>query len=38
METRFAGVRQTGEQILSRLLNRLTPMFAAAARRTTATP
>jgi len=29
MDTRFAAVRQTGEQFLSRLLNRLTPMFAA---------
>ncbi len=29
MDTRFAAVRQTGEQYLSRLLNRLTPMFAA---------
>jgi mannosylglycerate hydrolase len=28
METRFAAVRQTGEQYLSRLMNRLTPMFA----------
>jgi len=28
MDTRFAAVRQTGEQYLSRLLNRLTPMFA----------
>jgi len=29
MDTRFAAVRQTGEQYLSRLMNRLTPMFAA---------
>ncbi len=28
MDTRFAAVRQTGEQYLSRLMNRLTPMFA----------
>ena len=28
METRFARVRQTGEQLLARLLNRSTPMFA----------
>jgi len=28
MDTRFAAVRQTGEQYLSSLLNRLTPMFA----------
>ncbi len=27
METRFAAVRQTGEQLLSRLMNRLTPSF-----------
>jgi alpha-mannosidase len=29
MDTRFAAVRQTSEQYLSRLMNRLTPMFAA---------
>ena len=28
METRFAAVRQTGEQMLSRLMDRITPMFA----------
>ena len=28
METRFAAVRQTGEQLLSRLMDRLTPTFA----------
>ncbi|MCP4290628.1 MAG: hypothetical protein GY780_02165 [bacterium] len=28
MDTRFAAVRQTGEQLLSRLSDRLTPMFA----------
>ena len=28
MQTRFAAVRQTGEQYLSRLLDRLTPTFA----------
>jgi len=29
MDTRFAAVRQTGEQFLSRQLNRLTPMFGS---------
>ena len=29
MDTRFAAVRQTAEQYLSRLMDRLTPMFAA---------
>ena len=29
METRFMRVRQTGEQVLARLLDRSTPMFAA---------
>ncbi len=28
METRFAAVRQTGEQLLCRLMDRLTPTFA----------
>ncbi|MBD3869649.1 MAG: hypothetical protein IFK94_16125, partial [Acidobacteria bacterium] len=28
MDTRFGAVRQTGEQSLSRLMNKLTPMFA----------
>ncbi len=28
METRFAAVRQSGEQLLSRLVDRLTPTFA----------
>lgn len=28
MDTRFAAVRQTGEQLLSRLMDRLTPTFA----------
>jgi len=31
MDTRFAVVKETGRQILSRLLNELTPMFAARA-------